>query len=483
MTDPAIDVPRDYNAATALLEGNLAAGRGAKVAVRDGFGAHTYAELAARVERTAAALQAVGVEPEQRVLLCLLDTIDFHACFLGAMRLGAVPVPVNTMLTTKDFEHMLVDSRARVLVVSDALVEKVAPAAARSPHLRRVVVAPSPTGGDAAGLDRLEALVAAAPSSCAPARTTCDDVAFWLYSSGSTGKPKGAMHLHASLPRTAALYARGVLGLAEDDVVLSAAKLFFAYGLGNALTFPLSVGATSVLLADRPTPHAIMGALATHQPTVFCGVPTLFASVLADPKHDRATGSRALRVCTSAGEALPRHVGEAWRARMGADILDGIGSTEMLHIFLSNRPGDVRYGTTGLPVPGYDVELRDERGGPVADGEEGALWVKGPTACVAYWNERDKSLAAFHGPWTRTGDTYVRGADGAYTYAGRSDDMLKVGGIWVSPFEVESALGAHDAVLEVAVVGHEDADGLVKPKAFVVLKDAAAASDALAIEL
>ena len=219
MSDPAIEVPREYNAAAALLEGNLAAGRGAKVAVRDGFGAHTYAELAARVERTAAALQAIGVEPEQRVLLCLLDTIDFHACFLGAMRIGAVPVPVNTMLTTADFEHMLVDSRARVLVVSDALVEKVAPAAARSPFLRRVVVAPSPLGGDAAGFDRLEALVAAAPAACAPARTTCDDVAFWLYSSGSTGRPKGAMHLHASLPRTAALYARGVLGLREDDVV------------------------------------------------------------------------------------------------------------------------------------------------------------------------------------------------------------------------------------------------------------------------
>ena len=320
---------------------------------------------------------------------------------------------------------------------------------------------------------RLPLLDAASPELLA-APTTADDMAFWLYSSGSTGAPKGAIHLHSHLAQTAALYARGVLGMAEGDVIFSAAKLFFAYGLGNAMTFPLHVGASAVLLAERPTPSAVMATMRAHQPTLFGGVPTLYAAILADPALDRAAGSARLRASISAGEALPRHVGERWRERFGTDILDGIGSTEMLHIFLSNRPGDVRYGTSGKPVPGYDVKLVGDDGEPVPDGEDGALWVRGPSCCVAYWNQRDKSLATFHGPWTRTGDRYVRDADGYYTYAGRSDDMLKVGGIWVSPFEVESALGTHDAVLEAAVVGHGDDSGLVKPRAFVVLEGRAA---------
>ncbi|HEY0195483.1 MAG TPA: benzoate-CoA ligase family protein, partial [Kofleriaceae bacterium] len=307
--------------------------------------------------------------------------------------------------------------------------------------------------------------------------------------SGSTGKAKGAMHLHGSLMWTVALYARPILGIEPDDVVYSAAKLFFAYGLGNALTFPLAVGATSVLCADRPSPATVTRVLRRHQPTIFGGVPTLFASLLADPGLSPATTSPRLRVSTSAGEALPRHIGERWRERMASDILDGIGSTEMLHIFLSNRPGDLRYGTTGRPVPGYDLELRgdDDRtplpptsaadaAADAAGDTEGALWVRGPSCCIAYWNDRSRSLAAFHGPWTRTGDRYTRHADGTWTYSGRADDMLKVGGIWVSPFEVESALAAHPAVLEAAVVGAEDADGLTKPKAFVVLRDPASTS-------
>jgi len=287
-----------------------------------------------------------------------------------------------------------------------------------------------------------------------------------LYSSGSTGKPKGAMHLHGSPILTAALYAQAVLGIRPEDVVFSAAKLFFAYGLGNALTFPFSVGATAVLLADRPSPPNVIRMLTEHRPTIFGGVPTLFASLLADPSLARID---RLRVSTSAGEALPRHVGAKWRERMGTDILDGIGSTEMLHIFISNRHGDVAYGTTGRPVPGYDLELRTDEGTPCAPGEEGALWVRGPTSCIGYWANRERSLQNFHGPWTRTGDSYTCDAAGRWTYSGRTDDMLKVGGIWVSPFEVESALAAHDAVLECAVVGHDDADGLTKPRAFVVL--------------
>ncbi|HEY1692672.1 MAG TPA: benzoate-CoA ligase family protein [Polyangiaceae bacterium] len=469
---PAVSVPRAYNAASAFVDRHLAEGRAGKAAFVDDARSVTYGELAALVARAGNALLGAGVQPEQRVALCMHDSVDFPAVFWGAIKAGVVPIPLNTLLTTDDYAFMLRDSRARLLVVSDALHEKLAPAAAASPHLRRVVKT-----------SELPALLAAAPSSLDPAPTCADDVAFWLYSSGSTGAPKGAVHLHSHLPATAELYGEGVLGVREDDVVFSAAKLFFAYGLGNAMTFPMHAGATAVLLAERPTPAAVMRTMKAHRPTIFGGVPTLFASILADASLDRSAGSDRLRVSISAGEALPKHVGERWKERFGSDILDGIGSTEMLHIFLSNRHGDVRYGTSGKPVPGYELELRDDAGRPVADGEEGSLWVKGPSACAGYWNQREKTLATFHGPWTRTGDRYVRDAEGYYTYAGRADDMLKVGGIWVSPFEVESALSAHEAVLEAAVVGHADDQGLVKPRAFVVLKDEARRGDALAAEL
>jgi benzoate-CoA ligase len=473
VSPPRVELPRDYNAAADLLLRHVDEGRGDRTAIIDADGRHSYAWLADRALRAAAALRDLGVEPEQRVALCMLDTAELPAAFLGAIALGAVPVPLNTLLTADDYRYMVRDSRARVVIASDALAEKLAPAIAEAPALRATAVARSP-GGPGPGAQRSwEALVEAAAPLPAVAATTADDVAFWLYSSGSTGKPKGAMHLHASPILTAALYARAVLGLGPDDVVFSAAKLFFAYGLGNSLSFPFAVGATAILLAERPTPAAVLRTFRDHAPTVFCGVPTLFASLLADPGLARMD---RLRLSTSAGEALPRHVGERWRDRVGSDVLDGIGSTELLHIFLSNRIGDPGYGTTGRAVPGYDLELRDEHGRPVADGEEGALWVRGPTACIGYWNDRARSLAAFHGPWTRTGDQYVRDRDGRYTYCGRADDMLKVGGIWVSPFEVESALSSHPAVLEAAVVGHEDADGLTKPKAFVVLAPGAAAT-------
>ncbi len=470
---PRIAFPPTYNASVDLVDRHVAEGRGARIAYRDARGACSYAELLQRVDAAGQVLRAVGVAPEDRVILLMLDGVDFVAAFLGAMKLGAVPVPVSTMLRPADYAFFVRDSRARAVVVSDALAPALDAALADAATKPEVIVAPL----------GLEALAARAPATLAPFASTPDDVAFWLYSSGSTGTPKAAIHLHAHLMRTVALYARGVLGIRDDDVVYSAAKLFFAYGLGNSLTFPLAVGATTVLCADRSTPATVARVMRAERPTIFCGVPTLFASLLADADVREHGLSPALRVSTSAGEGLPRHLGEAWRARFGCDILDGIGSTELLHIFLSNRPGDVRYGTTGKAVPGYDLELRGDDGEPVPGGEEGALWVRGLTACAGYWNQRERSLATFHGPWTRTGDRYVRDADGYYTYSGRSDDMLKVGGIWVSPFEVESALAAHAAVLEAAVVGAPDPDGLIKPRAFVVLKPGIEPDAALADEL
>lgn len=494
----SLERERRYNAAVDFVERHVSE-RGDAIAFIDDAGTTTYRALADRVARAATVVREVGVLPEQRVVLCLHDTVDFPTLFFGAMRAGAVPVPINTLLTTEDYAFLLADSRAKAVFVSDALFPKMAPAIASLPAETRprVVVVRSPlaTSADVASYTNLPALdtllASASPSAAFP--TSPDDVAFWLYSSGSTGTPKGAIHLHAHLRRTAALYGEAVLGIRPDDVVFSAAKLFFAYGLGNAMTFPLYAGATAILLAERPTPDAVARTFAKHAPTIFCGVPTLFASLLANPDlatalaapvdADADAGRRRLRTSISAGEALPKHVGERWRARIGSDILDGIGSTEMLHIFLSNRPDDVRYGTSGKPVAGYDCEIRDERGLPCADGEEGALWVKGPSCCVAYWNQREKSLATFHGPWTNTGDRYIRDEEGYYTYSGRGDDMLKVGGIWVSPFEVESALASHDAVLEAAVVGHADADGLVKPRAIVVLASGQTASTSLADDL
>jgi len=474
-----LDLPRRYNAASHFVDRHLAEGRGAKVAFIDDRGSHSYADLAARVNRAGNLLKSLGVQPEQRVLMAMLDGIDFPAVFFGAMKIGAVPVPVNTLLPTADYDFLLRDSRAVVLVVSDALLEKFRPIVTDQPYLKQVLI----SGRVPPTITPLETMLAQQSDQLEAVATTPDDIGFWLYSSGSTGKPKGAMHLHGDLVHTALLYAQEVLGIREDDVVFSAAKLFFAYGMGNAMTFPLQVGATAVLMAERPTPHSVMQRLKQHQPSIFYGVPTLYGAILADATITRDSSSAKLRHCVSAGEALPEDIARRWQDRFGVAILDGIGSTEMLHIFVSNRPGDIRHGTTGKAVPGYDLRIVDDQGVDVKDGEIGELLVAGPSAAIAYWNSRPKSLATFHGPWTRTGDKYTRDKDGYYAYSGRSDDMLKVSGIWVSPFEVESALLAHPKVLEAAVVAHEDTDKLIKPKAYVVPRDGVAGDDALAAEL
>ena len=466
---------RQYNAALEFAEANLAAGRAAKVAFRDRQRELTYDDLCERSQRVAPALAALGTRPEERVLLLMQDTVDFPVAFLGCIRAGIVPVPLNTLMAADQYRYILEDSRAAAVVVSAPLLPVLQSALAQSAHRPPVVVAGEAPGG----MPTLAGLLESAQPQPVPAPTSADGVAFWLYSSGSTGMPKGVKHVHSSLAATAQLYGQGILGIREDDVVFSAAKFFFAYGLGNSLTFPMSVGATTVLLDERPTPASVFDVMRREQPTLFFGVPTLYAAILADPACTAASGSSRLRLCVSAGEALPAHVGKAWEERFGVPILDGIGSTEMLHIFISNQPGRVRYGTSGLPVPGYDARLVDDAGNAAKEGEVGELLVNGPSAAEGYWNQREKSRRTFAGEWTRTGDKYTRDSDGYYTYCGRTDDMFKVSGIWVSPFEVESALMSHAAVFEAAVVPHEDGDGLLKPKAFVVLNDPALAGAAL----
>jgi 4-hydroxybenzoate-CoA ligase len=458
-----------YNAVTWLLDRNVDEGRSEKLAFTDTVSELTYGQLRKQTCRVANMLRRLGVRREERVAMIMLDTTDFPAVFLGAIRAGIVPVPLNTLLTSDQYAYVLADCRARVLFISEALLPVVKDMVGRMADLDHVIV----SGKDAHGYKKLSDELAGESDSFVTAVTHADEPAFWLYSSGSTGMPKGVRHLHASLAATADTYAKQVLGIREDDVCLSAAKLFFAYGLGNALTFPMSVGATTILNTERPTPALMFELMNKYNPTIFFGVPTLFSSMLHDEALTHERGGSALRICTSAGEALPESVGNAWKSRFGVDIIDGVGTTELLHIFLSNSPGDIKYGTSGRPVPGYRVRLVNEAGGEVPDGEVGELLVDAPSAGEGYWNQRSKSRQTFEGYWTRTGDKYIRDADGRYTFCGRSDDMFKVSGIWVSPFEVESALITHPAVLEAAVVPEADPEGLLKPKAFVVLRSGA----------
>ncbi len=471
----SLEIPEKFNAAVYFMDRNLQAGRGDRIAVRHEERSYTYRDIATLANRWGIVLRKLGLEAERRMALLCLDSPEFIAGFFGAIRVGVVPVPLNTLLRLAEYEYLLNDSRARLLLVHRELWEPLAPLRDRCRSLRHVVV----IGGSPGGCLAYDDLMRQAKDECEPADTSRDDVAFWLYSSGSTGFPKGTVHLQHDMVCSARGMGQGVLGLTAEDVTFSAAKLFFAYGLGNNLYFPFSVGASAVLYPGRPLPDAIFEVIRQSRPTVFYAVPTLYGTMLHLAERRAETEGpgpvrdlmRSVRCCVSAGEPLPVAIFQRWQRLFGMEILDGIGSTEMLQTFISNRPGRVRPGSSGEVVPGYVARIVDEEGRDVPSGMVGDLWVRGDSAAAFYWNRHQQSKETFHGEWVRTGDRYSRDADGYFWHAGRSDDMLKVGGIWVSPIEVENALLAHPDVLECAVVGAKDGDGMVKPKAFVVLKD------------
>jgi benzoate-CoA ligase len=474
----SVDLPEQFNVSTAFLDRNLEQGRGDRVAIYAGDERITYQTLLAQVSRAGNVLRALGVRPEERVFLLMLDTPELAYLFWGAIRIGAVAVPTNTALKSHDYAYMLRDSRAGVLAVSEELLPVVEPALRDLPALRHVIVA----GREAHGAQRhaLRDLLASADPALEPAPTHRDEPAFWLWSSGSTGAPKGAIHLHHDMVCAADCYARPVLEIRESDICFSIAKLYFAYGLGNALYFPLSVGAATVLYPGRFEPRLYFDLIRRYRPTLFFGVPTAYAAMLA---HEGPADLGAVRLCVSAGEPLPAALFTRWKERFGVEILDGIGSTEALHIYISNRPGGVRPGSSGEVVPGYAVRIVDEAGHDLPWGEIGDLLVSGDSIAAGYWNKHERTKQAFRGEWFASGDKYYRDADGAYWYCGRSDDMLKVGGQWVSPAEVEATLIQHPAVLECGVVGQGDRDRLVKPYAFVVVKPGHTPDDALATSL
>ncbi len=472
-------LPAQFNVATYFVDRNVAEGRGASPAFLYEDRTLTYAEVQELANRTGNALVELGVGMEDRVLLLCLDAPEFVGTFWGAIKIGANPIPVNTLMRSADYLYFLNDSRAKVAVVSAPLLTEAAPALVEAKYLKHVLIA----GGSPGQFMSWEHRIGKASATLEAAPTSRDDAAFWQYSSGSTGFPKGAVHLQHDMVVCCETYGKQVLGIRPTDRVFSAAKLFFAYGLGNACFFPMGVGAQAVLSPTRPTPEGVFEIIARYRPTLFFGVPTLYAGMLAVKEAETRFDTSSLRLCVSAGEALPDEIYKRWRERFGVEIIDGIGTTEIGHIFISNRPGTVRPGSSGLPVPGYELLIVDDEGRPVPQGEIGNLRVKGDSTMAYYWNKHEKTKEALFGAWIQTGDKYYQDQDGYFWYCGRSDDMLKVGGIWVSPVEVEATLVRHAAVLEAAVVGKEDTDRLVKPQAFVVLKEPWKASPELADEL
>ena len=471
-TPTAVTFTDVFNVAVPFIDRHVTEGRGAKVAIRDAAGDVTYATLAAAVNRAGNALAALGLDPGDRVLMVVKDCPAFFYLFWGAIKAGFVPVPLNTLLRAPDYRFVIENSRATCIVWSPEFGGEVEPALAEAAH--RPAHALPAKGED----DSFSSRLAAASDTLAPAPATADDPAFWLYTSGSTGTPKGGVHRHRDMVVTSQYFGVDTLGITADDIHFSAAKLFFAYGLGNAMTFPLWTGGTAVLLDARPTPETTFATIGAFRPTIYYGVPTLYAAQL-QALEGAAPDLSSLRLCVSAGEPLPAPILERWRASTGLDIVDGIGTTEILHIFISNRPGVVVPGTSGTPVPGYEARLVDDDGRDVKPGETGNLLIRGQSLIAEYWGEPERTAAAFDGAWLRTGDTYRIDANGCYVCCGRSDDMLKVGGIWVSPVEIEARLIAHPAVLEAAVVGRADDDGLIKPEAWIVLAGGQTASERL----
>jgi 4-hydroxybenzoate-CoA ligase len=476
-------IPVELNLCKLLVDEHVRAGRGMKIAIRYGDSAITYQDLLENVSQAANAFQDLGLDIEHRYMILLHDCPEFVYAFLGGMRLGAVPVCVNPMLSPQDIRFIMEDSRARLLVTNSEIYKKIEPLLADLPYLKRTVLV-AHDGEDlswAGAKSRIHEwgrLVPHFRKMHEPARTYKNDIALWLYSSGSTGRPKGTVHMQHDILTTTDLYAKPILGMDENCVCFSASKMFFAYGLGNSLTFPLRWGGTTVLYPDRPTPEGIFGVLEKYRPTHFFGVPTLFASMLA-AKDAAKKDLSFVKIIISAGEALQPAIFQRWKETYGNEICEGIGSTELLHIFISNRPGEVMPGSSGKLVPGYEARIIDADGKDVPDGTVGSLLVKGESMAVLYWGRHKKSAKVMLGDWLATGDMYSRDGRGFYYYSGRGDDMLKVGGIWVSPVEVENAIMELAEVLECAVVGRPDEEGLVKPEAFVVLKQGNAPSDEL----
>lgn len=473
-------LPDQFNVATYFIDRNVEEGRAEKVAIECGDETVNYAQLLSGVNRVGNAFRDLGVRPEERVLILLHDSPIFLYCFFGAIKIGAVAVPINTMLRPQEYEYIVNDSRARVAIVSDSLLEKIQQVAgSKRRSLETIVVA-----GDAAPecLDFSDIFEHASPELVA-APTSKDDAAFWLYSSGTTGSPKACVHLHHDMVVATEAYARSVLNMKETDRCYSVAKLFFAYGLGNAGYFPLAFGATTILCPERPHPEGVYANIERYRPTLFFSVPTNYAALLAHHPENRDADLSSIRHAVSAGEPLPPALYQRFKDRFGVEILDALGSTEMLQMVISNRPGEVRPGSSGKILPGYEARVVDENDQDVPPGEIGTLLVKCDATCAGYWNQHEKTKNAFLGPWFRTGDKYYQDEDGYFWYAGRTDDLFKVNGRWLSPTEVEGALISHASVLEAAVVAREDDDGLLKPAAFVVLNQDCLANDALAEEL
>jgi benzoate-CoA ligase family protein len=467
-----------YNASTTFIDTNLEAGRGNDPAILYGDQTLTYKDVAAMVNRAGHALVKLGVQMEQRVMLLLLDSPEFVASFFGAIRMGAVPIPTNTLLRPADYEYLLNDSRAVALILSEPLWANIEPIREKLKWLKHIIV----VGKNPPGTLNYADWVKNESADLAPADTSRDDACFWLYSSGTTGFPKGAVHLQHDMVYCAENYARSVLDINAKDRTFSVAKLFFAYGLGNGLCFPFYVGGTTILFPGRPEPKAIYEVATQYKPTLFFCVPTAYAGLLA-VEDTSAYDLSTVRLCVSAGEALPKALYDKWFAKWKVEILDGIGSTEILHIFISNRAKQARAGSSGKLVPGYDARVVDEDDHDLPQGEIGTLLIRGDSTCAYYWNKHTKTKETIVGEWIRTGDKYMIDPDGYFWYQGRSDDMLKAGGIWVSPVEVEATLMLHPAVLECAVIGLMDKDELVKPKAFVVLKQGQAGTPELDTEL